>query len=297
MKRPVFTGLCTALVTPFRNGKLDSDMLRRLILRQIGFGVDAIVLGGTTGESPTLTTEEKLELFRVGVETAAGRCRIIAGTGGNCTERSVKLSAQAAGLGVDGLLVVTPYYNKTTQTGLVKHYQTICEAADIPVIAYNVPSRTGMDIGLDACRELAQMPGIAGIKEASGDITKVGRILAACGEDLPVYSGNDDQTIPVMALGGLGVISVASNVVPGKMKELTQMCLDGNYVQAAALQRRLLPLMDLMFCQVNPIPVKAAMEMIGLDCGGCRMPLDCLRADNSKKLQNCLDQLEVQTYN
>ena len=198
---------------------------------------------------------------------------------------------------MDALLVVTPYYNKTTQTGLVKHYHMICEAADIPVIAYNVPSRTGMDIGLDACRELAKMPGIAGIKEASGDITKVGRILAACGDDLPVYSGNDDQTVPVMALGGQGVISVASNVVPGEMKLLTQMCLAGKYAQAAALQRRLLPLMDLMFCQVNPIPVKAAMEMIGLDCGACRMPLDGLTTENSKKLQNCLDQLKVQTYN
>ena len=189
MKRPVFSGLCTALVTPFREGKLDEQMLRRLILRQIDAGVDAIVLSGTTGESPTLGTEEKLALFRMGVETAAGRCRIIAGTGGNCTERAALLSAQAAALGVDGLLVVTPYYNKATQPGLVKHYQTICDAADLPVIAYNVPSRTGMDIGLDACRELAKMPGIAGIKEASGDITKVGRILAACGEDLPVYSG------------------------------------------------------------------------------------------------------------
>ena len=297
MKRPVFTGLCTALVTPFRGGGVDVDMLRRLICRQIEAGVDAIVLGGTTGESPTLTTEEKLELFHVGVETADGRCRIIAGTGGNCTERSVELSEKAAQLGVDGLLVVTPYYNKTTQTGLVKHYQAICEAASIPVIAYNVPSRTGMDIGLEACRELAKLPGIAGIKEASGDITKVGRILASCGEDLTVYSGNDDQTVPVMALGGSGVISVASNVVPKQMKALTDACLAGDYARAAALQRRLLPLMDLLFCQVNPIPVKAAMGMIGLDCGDCRMPLDGLTADNAKKLQNCLDQLDIQTYN
>lgn len=297
MKRPLFTGLCTALVTPFRGGGLDGEMLRRLIVRQVDAGVDAIVLGGTTGESPTLTTEEKLELFRVGVETAAGRCKIIAGTGGNCTERAADLSAQAAGLGVDGLLVVTPYYNKTTQPGLVKHYQAICEAAGIPVIAYNVPARTGMDIGLDACRELVQMPGIAGIKEASGDISKVGRIIAACGEGLPVYSGNDDQTVPVMALGGLGVISVASNVVPGPMKALVDACLAGDYPVASAVQRRLLPLMELLFCQVNPIPVKAAMAMIGFDCGCCRMPLDGLTTENQKKLQNCLDQLEVQTYN
>ena len=297
MKQPVFTGLCTALITPFRGGGLDAEMLRRLILRQIEAGADAIVLGGTTGESPTLTTEEKLELFRVGVETAAGRCRIIAGTGGNCTQRAAEISTQAAQLGVDGLLVVTPYYNKTTQTGLVKHYLTITEAAGIPVIAYNVPARTGMDIGLDACRELSRMPLIAGIKEASGDITKVGRILAVCGDNLPVYSGNDDQTVPVMALGGAGVISVASNVVPKEMKALTDCCLAGDYVRAAAIQRRLLPLQDLLFCQVNPIPVKAAMGMIGLDCGDCRMPLDALAPENVKKLQNCLDQLEIQAYN
>ncbi len=297
MKRPVFAGLCTALVTPFRGGGLDLDMLRGLISRQIEAGVDAIVLGGTTGESPTMTTAEKLELFRVGVETASGRCRIIAGTGGNCTERVAALSAQAAGLGVDGLLVVTPYYNKSTQPGLVKHYQAVCRAAGIPVIAYNVPARTGMDIGLEACRELARLPGIAGIKEASGDISKVGRILAACGEDLSVYSGNDDQTVPVMSLGGLGVISVASNVIPEQMKALTDACLAGDYARAAALQRSLLPLHELLFCQVNPIPVKGAMAMIGLDCGGCRMPLDDLTPENAIKLQNCLDQLKVQTYN
>ena len=297
MKRPVFTGLCTALVTPFRDGGLDREMLRRLICRQIEAGADAIVLCGTTGESPTLTMAEKLECFRIGVETANGRCKIIAGTGGNCTERATELSSQAAQLGVDALLVVTPYYNKTTQTGLVKHYQAICNSVNIPVIAYNVPSRTGMDIGLDACRELAKMPGIAGIKEASGDITKVGHILEACGEDLPVYSGNDDQTVPVMALGGLGVISVASNVVPGRVKALTDACLFGDYTHAALLQRRLLPLTDLLFCQVNPIPVKAAMGLIGMDCGACRMPLDGLTDDNMRKLQNCLDHLEVQTYN
>lgn len=293
MKRPIFTGLCTALVTPFRDGGLDTEMLRRLIERQIEAGVDAIVLGGTTGESPTLTTTEKLELFRVGVQTAEGRCKIIAGTGCNCTETAVGLSVHAAQLGVDGLLVVTPYYNKTTQTGLVKHYQAVCEAAGIPVIAYNVPTRTGMDIGLEACRELAKLPGILGIKEASGDITKVGRILASCEEELPVYSGNDDQTVPVMALGGLGVISVISNVVPKEMKAMTDCCIAGEYADAAALQRRLLTLMDLMFCQVNPIPVKAAMKMIGLDCGGCRMPLDSLTPENVNKLQNCLDQLGI----
>ena len=297
MKQPLFTGLCTALVTPFRDGRVHVPMLRSLIERQIAAGADAIVLAGTTGESATLTAQEKLELFQVGVETAAGRCRIIAGTGSNSTAQAAELSARAAQLGVDGLLVVTPYYNKATQTGLLKHYEAVCSAAQLPVIAYNVPSRTGMDICVDTCRTLAQMPGIAGIKEASADISKAARILAYCDGMLPVYSGNDDQTLPVMALGGAGVISVASNVVPGPMKELTQACLDGDYGRAADLQRRLLPLMELLFCQVNPIPVKAAMGMLGLDCGACRLPLDELSEENAEKLQKCLDRLEIQPYN
>lgn len=295
MKRPLFTGLCTALVTPFRDGRVHEDMLEKLILRQVESGVDAVVLAGTTGESPTLTQEEKLELFRRGVEIAAGRCKILAGTGSNDTAKAVELSVRAAELGVDGLLVVTPYYNKCTQPGLVKHYGAIAQAAGIPVIAYNVPSRTGVDISVDTCRALAKLPDLAGIKEAGGDISKVGRILAAC--DLPVYSGNDDQTVAVMALGGAGVISVASNVVPKQMKALTDAALRGDFAGAAALQKKLLPLMDLLFCQVNPIPVKAAMAMIGLDPGPCRMPLDELTEANAQKIRKCLDLLPEGIYN
>lgn len=297
MKRPIFTGLCTALVTPFRNGGVDYEMLETLIRRQIEGGAAAIVLAGTTGESPTLTTEEKLEIFRRGVSAAAGECIVIAGTGSNSTANAAELSRRAADTGVDALLVVTPYYNKTTQPGLVKHYQAVCEASNLPVIAYNVPSRTGLDIRVETCRVLAQMPGIAGIKEASGDVSKTGHILAACGDDLPLYSGNDDQTVPIMALGGLGVISVASNVVPEQMNEMVTAALTGDYTRAASISRRLLPLMDLLFCQVNPIPVKAAMQMIGLDCGECRMPLDGLSEDNAQKLRRCLDELGICAYN
>ena len=297
MKRPVFTGLCTALVTPFRGDGVNYEMLEALIERQIRSGADAIVLAGTTGESPTLTDAEKLEIFRIGVRTAAGRTKIIAGTGSNSTAKAAMLSAKAARMGVDAILAVTPYYNKSTQPGLIQYYTAVAAASGLPVIAYNVPSRTGVDIRVDTCLKLAEIPGIAGIKEASGDISKIGRMIAACGDALPVYSGNDDQTVPVMALGGAGVISVASNVVPGPMKELTDACLAGEYPKAAAIQRKLLKLMDLMFCQVNPIPVKAAIQLLGFDCGSCRPPLDGLPDADVQKLRDCLDELELLAYN
>ena len=295
MKRLIFTGLCTALVTPFSEDGIDFSMLEQLIEGQIAAGTEAIVLAGTTGESPTLDHAEKLELFREGVRIAAGRCRIIAGTGSNSTKAAVDLSREAQDCGVDGLLVVTPYYNKATQPGLLKHYSAICEAVGIPVIAYNVPSRTGVDISVDTCKALAEIPNLVGIKEASGDISKVSRIHS--NTELAVWSGNDDQTVPVMALGGSGVISVASNVIPRQMHEMTAAALRGDFVKAAALQRKYQRLMDLLFCQVNPIPVKAAMRMIGMDCGECRMPLDELTDDNARKLRFCLDELGISAYN
>ena len=295
MKRRIFSGLCTALVTPFSADGIDFSMLEQLIEGQIAAGTEAIVLAGTTGESPTLTHDEKLELFREGVRMAAGRCKIIAGTGSNCTKAAVDLGREAEQIGVDGLLVVTPYYNKATQPGLVKHYSAICNGVSIPVIAYNVPSRTGVDISVDTCKSLAEIPNLVGIKEACGDISKVSRILS--NTELAVWSGNDDQTVPVMALGGSGVISVASNVIPKQMHELTRAALEGDFAKAAALQRRFQKLMDLLFCQVNPIPVKAAMGMIGMDCGECRMPLDELTGENARKLQLCLDELGISAYN
>ena len=285
MKRPIFTGLCTALVTPFDGEAVNYEMLERLIERQIDAGVDAIVLTGTTGESPTLTREEKLEIYRRGVQTARGRCKIIAGTGSNCTANAVALSREAEETGVDGLLIVTPYYNKSTQPGLVKHYQAVCDSVRLPVIAYNVPSRTGVDILPGTARALAEIPNLAGIKEASGDIVRVSRLADA----LPVYTGNDDQTVACMALGGSGVISVVSNVLPEQTLAMVRACQAGDYWLAAELQRKLLPLMDLMFSQVNPIPVKAAMKMMGFDCGECRMPLDGLTEENRRRIQQCID--------
>ena len=293
MKRPIFTGLCTALVTPFDGEQINYAMLERLIERQIAAGVDAIVLTGTTGESPTLSREEKLAIYRLGVEIAQGRCKILAGTGSNCTASAVSLSREAAELGVDGLLVVTPYYNKATQPGLIKHYRAVCDAVDLPVLAYNVPSRTGVDIQPHTARILAEIPNLAGIKEASGDIVRVLRIA----DVLPVYTGNDDQTVACMALGGNGVVSVVSNVLPEQTLAMVRAAQRGAYTLAAELNRKLLPLMDLMFCQVNPIPVKAAMAMVGYDCGACRMPLDGLTAENTEKIMELLDGMGAESYN
>lgn len=285
MKNILFQGLCTALVTPFIGDQINYPMLEILIRRQIRAGVQAIVLAGTTGESPTLSDDEKLELFRRGVKAANGECKIIAGTGSNDTAHAVALSQAAENVGVDGLLVVTPYYNKSTPAGLIKHYQQIADAVTIPVIAYNVPSRTGVNMSCDVCKELAKIPNISGIKEASGDLSKALRIMAENGKNLPVWSGNDDLTVPIMSIGGQGVISVASNVAPLHMNAMVTAALNGDYDLAGLLQRKLQPMCDLLFCQVNPIPVKAAMKAIGYDVGGCRMPLDCLTAENLQKVQ------------
>lgn len=286
MKKPLFVGLCTALVTPFVGEEINYPMLEVLIRRQIDAGVRAIVVAGTTGESPTLTTDEKLELFRRSVESARGECVILAGTGGNNTKAAMELSRLAAGTGVDGLLVVSPYYNKATPTGLVRHYAAISEAAEIPVIAYNVPGRTGVDISPAVCRELAKLPGIVGLKEACGNISKVLKVIAECGSDLPVYSGNDDQTVPVMSLGGMGVISVASNICPKAMNTMVTAAWEGNFDLAALYQKRLLPLTELLFRSVSPIPVKAALKEIGFDAGDCRMPLDTLTPAQQAELQD-----------
>lgn len=288
MKKLLFQGLCTALVTPFHQGNVNYPMLDILIHRQIEAGVGAIVLAGTTGESPTLSREEKEKIFRRGVEAARGRCKIIAGTGSNSTTHAVELSQMAEKCGVDGLLVVTPYYNKATPAGLVKHYTAVANATSLPILAYNVPSRTGVDISPSVCRKLAEIPNLAGIKEASGDISKCLKIIAACGEELPLYSGNDDQTVATMAIGGKGVISVVSNLRPLEMNAMVTAAQKGDHVLAAMIQRRLLPLTDLCFCQVNPIPVKEAMKYIGLDCGPCRMPLDELTEENRKRMRGIL---------
>lgn len=273
MKKTLFTGVCTALVTPFLDGKVNYPMMEQLLKRQIDAGIKAVVIAGTTGESPTLSDDEKITLLKRCKEYVGNRCLIIAGTGSNDTAHSIALSIAAEEAGADALLVVSPYYNKATPQGIYLHYLSICNAVSIPVIVYNVPGRTGLDIPVSVYSQLALIPNIAGVKEAGGDITKISKIRNACGPDFPVWSGNDDQIVPVMALGGKGVISVLSNVKPLEAQAMCDAALAGDFQTASRIQCQLLPLIESLFSEVNPIPVKAAMKEIGYDCGGCRLPL------------------------
>lgn len=285
MRKPLFTGACTALVTPFLDGKVNYPMAEQLLRRQIEAGITTVVVAGTTGESPTLSDDEKIELFRRCKAYAGDACKIIAGTGTNSTEHAISLSIAAEEAGVDGLLVVTPYYNKATPDGLFAHYLAIAHSVGLPIILYNVPSRTGVDIPVSVYQRLSRIPNIVGVKEAGSDITKIARIKLACEPDFAVWSGNDDQIVPVMSLGGSGVISVLSNVYPKETNALCHAALEGDYVSAAALQRQLLPLIDLLFCEVNPIPVKAALQCLGFDCGGCRLPLCKLTKEHQQQIE------------
>lgn len=288
MKQPIFTGACTALVTPFLDHQINYPLAERLLQRQLDAGISAVVLAGTTGESATLSDEEKLTLIRRCKAFAGADCTLIAGTGSNSTDHAVALSREAETAGADALLIVSPYYNKATPDGLFTHYLAIAHAVSIPIILYNVPSRTGVDIPVSVYRRLSRVPNIVGVKEASPDITKITKIRNACGEDFAIYSGNDDQIVPVISLGGKGVISVLSNVLPAQTQAMCAAALSGDFETASAFQCQLQPLTDLLFCEVNPIPVKEAMAMIGYDCGPCRLPLTRLTQENRKKLQEFL---------
>lgn len=285
MKKPLFSGACTALVTPFLDNEVNYPLLEILVQRQIEAGIKAIVISGTTGESPVLSENEKLEMFRRAKNTAAGRCLIIAGTGSNNTAHAIDQSIKAEKVGADALLVVSPYYNKATPDGLIKHFTAIACAVQIPVILYNVPSRTGVDIPVSVYQQLSRVPNIVGVKEAGTDLTKITKIRNACGLEFSIWSGNDDLTVPVMALGGQGVISVSSNICPLEVSAMTRAALDGDFDTAAALQCQMQTLNELLFCEVNPVPVKFAMKCIGFDCGSCRLPLSELTAVNQKKLE------------
>lgn len=288
MKEPLFTGACTALVTPFGDRKVNYTMFEKLLRRQLDAGIEAVVICGTTGEAPTLSDAEKLELFSRAKHYTGGSCKIIAGTGSNSTAHAVTLSAAAEKYGVDGLLIVTPYYNKATPDGLIMHYNAIAQRVNIPMIVYNVPSRTGLDIPVSVYQRLGEIPNVVGIKEASTDITKITKILRSCGNDITVWSGNDDMTVPMMSLGAKGVISVLSNVIPEKTQAMCQAALDGDFKSAAALQLELQPLIEALFCEINPIPVKEAMKIIGYDCGACRLPLCAISTENRKKIEEVL---------
>ncbi|MGN0608872.1 MAG: 4-hydroxy-tetrahydrodipicolinate synthase [Oscillospiraceae bacterium] len=281
MKNTIFTGAGVAIVTPMNaDGSINFDALGENIEYQIANGTDAIIICGTTGESATMTDEEHVECIRYCIEKVNKRVPVIAGTGSNDTKYAVDLSKEAEKLGADALLVVTPYYNKTSQRGLIAHFTAIADSVNIPIILYNVPSRTGVNISVDTYVTLSKHRNIAGIKEASGNLSTVAKIIAACGDDIDVYSGNDDQIVPIMALGGKGVISVASNILPRETHEIAQYCLDNNVAKAAELQLKYLDLMNNLFIDVNPIPVKEAMNILGMNAGECRLPL--LRMEQSK---------------
>ena len=274
MKKPVFTGAAVAIITPmYEDGSINFDELGRIVEDQIARGTDAIVICGTTGESPTLSDEEHTACIRYAVKQAAGRVPVIAGTGSNDTKYAIWLSQQAQADGADALLLVTPYYNKTTQAGLIAHFTAMADAAGIPVILYNVPSRTGLNIAPETALELSRHPLINGIKEASGNISQVAKIAQLCGDELNIYSGNDDQVVPLLSLGGKGVISVVSNVKPELMHDCCKAWFDGDTRKACQLQLEILPLADALFCEVNPIPVKYAMNVLGWNAGACRLPL------------------------
>ena len=288
MKKPLFTGACTALVTPFLDDQINYPMLELLLRRQMDAGIRTVVICGTTGEAPTLSDAEKLELFKRAKAYVGNDCMIIAGTGSNSTLHTLELSLAAAETGVDGLLLVSPYYNKANPEGLYLHYESVAHAVDLPIILYNVPSRTGLDMPVSVYQRLSQLPNIAGVKEASAKITKITHIRHLCGANLPVWSGNDDQITPAMALGASGVISVLSNVVPVETQAMALAAFNGDFDTAAALQTELQPLVDALFSDVNPIPVKAAMKLIGYDCGTCRLPLGPLAPEKELQIKQVL---------
>ena len=288
MREPLFTGVCTALVTPFLDGKVNYPMMEQLLRRQMDAGIRSVVICGTTGEAPTLSDEEKLELFYRAKAYAGKDCLIIAGTGCNCTSRTAQFSLSAQEAGADALLIVSPYYNKATPEGLVAHYMTVAHTVSIPVILYNVPGRTGLDIPVSVCQRLAPLPNIVGIKEASTEIGKVTRLCREC-PDLTVWTGNDDLTVPSISLGAKGVISVLSNLLPVRTGAMVNAALSGDLKTAAALQQQLQPLIELLFCEPNPIPVKAARRYLGYDCGSPRLPLTELSKENKERLTKALD--------
>lgn len=287
---PIFKGAAVAIITPFHeNGEINYPKLAEILDDQIANHTDAIVICGTTGESSTMTHEEHLETIRFTVEHVAGRVPVIAGTGSNCTETAVYLSQEAEKYGADALLVVTPYYNKATQKGLIAHYTTVADSVKLPIIMYNVPSRTGCNIQPETAAYLVEnVENIVGIKEASGNISQVAKLMQLTGGKIELYSGNDDQVVPILSLGGLGVISVLSNVAPEKTHDMVMKYLDGDVKGSLDIQLKAIPLIDALFCEVNPIPAKAAMNMMGWEAGPLRMPLTEMEPEHKERLRKTM---------
>lgn len=284
MKKILFKGCGTAIATPFTDTGVNFKELEKLIEEQIANHVDALIVCGTTGESATMTDEEKRKTMQFAVDTVHKRVPVILGTGSNCTANVISLSQYAESIGADGVLIVTPYYNKTTQKGLIAHYEAISKSISIPIILYNVPSRTGVNITPETCLELSKIENIVAIKEASGNISQVAEIAALCKDNLMIYSGNDDQIVPILSLGGIGVISVLSNIEPQFTHDLVYDFLEGRLQDAKEKQLHALPLIQALFSEVNPIPVKAALNHKGYHFGEPRLPLISMSAEKEKQL-------------
>ena len=285
MSNEIFKGAGVAIVTPFTEDGVNFDELGRIIEDQITGGTDSIVITGTSGESATMSDEEHRAAIKYAVDKVAGRIPVIAGTGSNETAYAVELSKYAESVGADALLVVTPYYNKATQKGLIKHFTTIADSVNVPIVLYNVPSRTGVNITVSTFKELSQHPNIKAVKAASGNMSQIMRVRAACGDDLDIYSGNDDQIVPILSLGGKGVISVLSNVAPRQTHEIAASYLEGDVKKSCRLQLEAIELIDALFCEVNPIPVKTALNLMGKEVGPLRGPLCEMEEKNVERLK------------
>lgn len=288
MKKTIFEGCGTAIATPFTDDGVNFEEFGKLLEDQIANGVDAIIVCGTTGESATMSEEERKEVIKFAIDKINKRTKVVIGTGSNNTSAAIKMSKYAEEMGADALLVVTPYYNKTTQKGLVAHYKAIAESVSLPIIMYSVPSRTGVNITPETCLELSKVENIVAIKEASGNISQVAKIASLCKDNLDIYSGNDDQVIPLLSLGGKGVISVLANVMPKYTHEMVHKYLNGDVKEACKMQLDVLDLIDALFCEVNPIPVKYALNLMGYNFGKPRMPLIELSDSNKEKLESIM---------
>jgi len=288
LAKPIFTGAATALVTPFKDGKIDYPSFEKLIESQISAGIDALVVCGTTGESATLNDTEHKESVRFVIDQVNGRVPVIAGTGSNDTAYSIQLTKHACRDGADAVLLVTPYYNKATQAGLIKSFSAVADASEKPVILYNVPSRTGVNIKPETYYELSKHGNIAAVKEANGDISSIAQTMEMCSDSIDLYSGNDDQIVPILSLGGIGVISVLSNVVPKVTHDICEEFFKGNVARSRQLQLEYLELINALFCEVNPIPVKAALHMMGMIPEEIRLPLCAPEAKSAERIRNAL---------
>lgn len=288
MKKLLFKGCATAIATPFTDIGVNFDEFGKLIDFQIEEGIDALVVCGTTGESATMTETERKETMKFAIERVAKRVPVILGTGSNCTSAAIELTKYAETIDADGVLVVTPYYNKTTENGLIKHYEAIANSTNLPIIVYSVPSRTGVNVTPKTCLELSKIENIVAIKEASGNLSQIAEIAALCGDNLHIYSGNDDQVLPVLSLGGKGVISVISNIAPRKFTNMIHNYFNGNIEEATKVQIESIELIKALFCEVNPIPVKAALNIMGYNYGTPRLPLVGMSSGNKEALKKAM---------